>query len=766
MSYNELRAVCEKNSSASETLISNFLIPYTARYKGLENKLNQQFRLYSNVIDKFDSTAVSFFKSQCLIHKALKRDGLIHKFLKYPAFQRFKGDEREFLMRAAKVPWYYSFAEIAAQPEKDFFMMRDVFSSMEYQLFSPAMTSLNTENDIILWSNLIGFNGSCWQSFGPIGAFKSYGPEEIFFFATEYNPDIEDDPDLLEDIEDDPLPYMLLISGANYPRTFHGNDELIWHMSDHPLNSLKPTKLKNSFESEFYDGVYRCTHRKMGKHPHFAEFYYDERMRSVSFNAMTERGFRQLIKDFNSFGYNFTDEPLLSIRHQIIPTTEEILQTKIELNDYHDHFDSDSDPEEDKTFQKMNEFMELLLPDFNAGKMPDIKAAAEKAGLPLKTAEDLFIAVRDKFDKLPEPPTTPKSTYKPSPYISTPTKNLTANTWSSIYQSAREIKLMQPWKKLHEADVFGIRIPGTDRIYFISVMGSNGEFFAISAYIGYEAFFKFFELEELGEKSLPTAVLTIPYLMLSFVDREELEKEDLDAIKKAGESFRGKKNWPRLEEIVPGYVPAFPEGKSLSDLPVLLEQAVWVLSKAVIDPEFLNYGSASDEEVFVRTPTGSASNQKWSTRFELPEPKKFPIKFDIRYSYKSAAKVSKKIVSDRVLQIDLVLLPKAVKEPGVKAHFPFVLLFVDKENGVVAGMSLLAPVPDIQTMYEIVPEKMLEKLGEMVYRPACIEMRPGILYNIAEKALNEAWCKTQLQEEMPFMDDAIDSLMQNLNPGT
>jgi hypothetical protein len=504
-------------------------------------------------------------------------------------------------------------------------------------------------------------------------------------------------------------------------------------------------------------------HRKMGDPPHFAEFYYDERRRVVSFHSMTERGFRQLLKDFNSFGYNFTDTPFLVIRHQIIPTTEDILQVKIELDEFPDHFMSDPDPEADDMVQKMNKLMELLLPDFNAGKTPDLEAAAKIAGLPMETAEDLYKAVSEKFGEMPPVPGTAKVMETGSHGKGSKPKIIPANVWSSIYQYAREIRLMRPWEKLHETDVFGIRIPGTDRIYFISVMGSIGEFFALSAYKGYESFFKFFELQEKEDKAHPTDILTIHHLMLSFLDRKEMEKEDLDAIRKSGESFRGKKSWPRLEEIVQGYFPAFPEGESLDDLPVLLEQAVWVLSKAVIDPDFLNYGSDSDEKVYVRTPTGPATKPKWNTCFELPEPEKFQQRFDIKYSYKSAAKVSKKKVSDTVLQVELFLLPNAVKEPGTKPHFPFVMLFVEKESGMVAGMRMLSPVPDLKSMYEIVPEKILEKLGEMPYRPAWIEMRSELLYNITEKALNEAWCKTRLQEEMPGMDEAINSLMENLN---
>lgn len=47
-------------------------------------------------------------------------------------------------------------------------------------------------------------------------AFQSFGPDDIFFFATEKNPDIEDESEVQEDIENDPLPYMMLLSGAAY----------------------------------------------------------------------------------------------------------------------------------------------------------------------------------------------------------------------------------------------------------------------------------------------------------------------------------------------------------------------------------------------------------------------------------------------------------------------------------------------------------------------------------------------------------------------
>jgi len=49
---------------------------------------------------------------------------------------------------------------------------------------------------------------------------------------------------------------------------------------------------------------------------------------------------------------------------------------------------------------------------------------------------------------------------------------------------------------MNETDIFGIKIPGTNRIYFISVMGSLGEVTAITAYMGERALQMFWELQD------------------------------------------------------------------------------------------------------------------------------------------------------------------------------------------------------------------------------------------------------------------------------
>jgi hypothetical protein len=112
------------------------------------------------------------------------------------------------------------------------------------------------------------------------------------------------------------------------------------------------------------------------------------------------------------------------------------------------------------------------------------------------------------------------------------------------------------------------------------------------------------------------------------------------------------------------------------------------------------------------------------------------------------------------LQLDLVLLPAPVKERGRKGCFPFVLLLVDKENGMVPGMVMLTPDPDLHSMYESVPQKLLEEIGKLGYRPERIEIRSELLFGLVQGALKEAWCKPEMVEHMPQMDEAAGSLIR------
>ena len=748
--YDEIRKVCEQNSRISAKLVDGFLIGYAARYQGLEKKMEQQFARYRHVTRKFEKGVVNFMKSQFIAHRIFKEGGMIGKFMNNPALKQFKGEERDYLEQQVAVPWRFSFGVITEEPQDEFFMMEDIFTQQRYLVFSPGISQLKASGDPILWLNLLGFNGSCWQSFGPIGAYNSFRSDDIYFFATELDPEIEDEADAAAHIESNPLPYMMLLSGAAYPRTFHKNEEMRYMMAEYDLDTLDTTALKKSFKTEYDSGVYRLSHKEWGDPPHAAQLYFDEKEKLALFTAMTLRGFRELVSGVNVFGYDFSTEPFLSVSVSMVATARDILQKKIVVNEYEDLFRVEPDEGKQEVIDEMNAFMKLVLPDINAGRMPDVEAAARKSGLEIETARDLVDKVSGKLRDLPSGDAGAQQNE--------------AELYREIYRLADGIRKMEPWEWMHETDLFGVKMPGTERVYFVSVMGAEGRFYALSAYKGYEGLAQFLNLHEHADTMPPETILTIPHLTLSFTDRETLSREQLEPIKRSGVRFRGKGEWPELEEIVPGYTPVFPEGESLADLPLLLDQAALVLQRAREDPGCLFREGDPFDAVLVRTPSVRSGRPEWKDRYETLDPDRGSTGFHIGYSPKTRAEVSRLPERPQVIQVDLVLLPAPVKEKGRKGYFPFVLLMVDKQSGMVPGMAMLAPEPDLHTMYESIPQKLLEEIVKLGFRPEKIEIRSELLFTLLQKALKEAYCSPERVKQMPQLDEAAGSLRSHLAP--
>lgn len=277
--------------------------------------------------------------------------------------------------------------------------MKDVFTDEEFLLYSPGVKNYLESQTVRLWFNLISFNGSCWQSFGPIGAYSSFEPDDIFFFTTEQDPDISDEQQLLKHVEDNPLPYMMLLSGGNTPLVFNKKDQLINVLAEYDMASLDTKVLTKSFITEYNRGVYRLSLKNWGS-PHFSQAYFDENKKTLVLSSMTNRGFNALVNGLNEYGFNYSDEPFIRVNLSMIITSSEILKKKIRLTEYEDLFTKDTTPASKKNLEDHNTFIGLVLPDINEGIEPDINAAAKKAGIDLTTAKIIVKAMKGSIDKL------------------------------------------------------------------------------------------------------------------------------------------------------------------------------------------------------------------------------------------------------------------------------------------------------------------------------------------------------------------------------
>lgn len=394
--YKKIKLICEENSKISEKVIDEFLLYYAANHNNLEHQMDLRFASYKHVSKKLLKETVNMLKAQYIAHRIFKKDGLVKIFLKHSPIQKLEIKQRTYLEFQSELAWRFSFSVIKNSPAENFFLMEDVFSDEEFLLYSPGITKTLESQSVALWSNLIGFNGACWQSYGPIGAYKSFEPDDIFFFATELKPDIENEERLLENIESNPIPYMMLLVGANFPMTFNKEDQLVMLISEYDLDEINTKGLTKTLKSEYNKGVYRLTLKNWSDMPHFAQAYFDEKKKILLLSSMTDRGFEALAESLNEYGYSFSTDPFIRVNPSMITTASDILKKKIRLNEYDHLFEIESSSENKESVDKINKLLKLALPDINAGRKPNIEELARKAGVDIETAKDIIKQIMDK----------------------------------------------------------------------------------------------------------------------------------------------------------------------------------------------------------------------------------------------------------------------------------------------------------------------------------------------------------------------------------
>ncbi|HEN20890.1 MAG TPA: hypothetical protein ENN86_02650 [Desulfobacteraceae bacterium] len=398
MNYRAIIDICRENSRISKKVIDDFLIYYAASLNNLEKQMSREFDAFKHASGEIGEEWVNRLKAQYLAHRIFREEGLIRKLLNHAELKRLTGEEMKFLREQSEQPWRFSFSVIVEEPEEDFFLMEDVFSEERFLLYSPGVTDTAKERPVRLWFNLIAYNGACWQSYGPIGAFNSFDADDIFFFATELDPALEDEEDVNLHIWKDPVPYMMLLSGSALPVTIHRDDELVSVLAEYDLESINSKAFDKNFTKEYSGEVYRFMLKGWEEHPHFSTIYYDESKKIILLSAFTDIGFERLVEALRECGHDFPDEPSLRVHPTMLVTAEKILGKEPELNEYEKLFRKKPDKESEAMLEKLNKFMSMVIPEINAGRKPDIDALAAKAGLDIKSARDFWNQIREKFE--------------------------------------------------------------------------------------------------------------------------------------------------------------------------------------------------------------------------------------------------------------------------------------------------------------------------------------------------------------------------------
>lgn len=398
VSYPDLKKYCEESSVLSRAVIDELLIHYAARKENLVPLMEVQLKKYKKVVRELPEQYINILKSEYIAHRIFREEGFISRYLNHPEIRNLPELQYRFLEVQHRHPWRFSFAEVRQNPENSFFEMEDIITGGQYLLYSPGMQTTINEYTPRIWFNLIGDNGKCWQTYGLIIPFKSFTEDDIFFFATELNPNIENGEMLMKEVENNPFPFFMLLFSSGTPVIMHKGHEMLICASTDIVENFVTEKLSGEFTSEWNKHIYRFTHHKFGAFPHFATAYYHEQKRELLRSAMTETGFQELSKAIAKAGFAINADADILVSPGMFTAAERILSKKIRLDPYEKLFSQRRDLNESENLKQINHFLQLALPFYNEQKEIDIKQLAQEAGIDEETAASVWENLKKSAD--------------------------------------------------------------------------------------------------------------------------------------------------------------------------------------------------------------------------------------------------------------------------------------------------------------------------------------------------------------------------------
>lgn len=265
--------------------------------------------------------------------------------------------------------------------------------------------------------------------------------------------------------------------------------------------------------------------------------------------------------------------------------------------------------------------------------------------------------------------------------------------WRELYDVTRRIQLLRPWEHLWDMDLITLQLPEHEQPFFASVMGRNGECFAIAVMEGPDALHDFYRLAE--SRDIPSGQL-IRYqnnMTCYFGDREELSKSERDIIKKLGLKFRGKNQWIYFRSFERGYAPFLLDENQVLKLTRVFQELFMALKA------FLQHRIPVDfdnQQTLHRC--FNAEKGLWFTTagtLRIP-PKKYRIPIVEDEVLIGRLKQQKKAKSE--LEIDTLFLNAAINDPeSGRPVIPVIFMLADCQSGLPIDQELLTPGNDDTT---------------------------------------------------------------------
>lgn len=334
-------------------------------------------------------------------------------------------------------------------------------------------------------------------------------------------------------------------------------------------------------------------------------------------------------------------------------------------------------------------------------------------------------------------------------------KIISISRWRPLYEMASQLYELAPWNNMYESEIFGIKDPQSGTSGYVSVMGNNGEHYALNVYLGQEGLTGFFDML-LASRNLGTlGVLMSPQLQLSFEERDYLEEDDLQIIHELGYKAKGRQAWPLFRSYRPGYAPWFFDNDEIELFKTFLQQALIVLQDQKQDQKLMKI--LAREKILMRVAHKSKMDYVWQSKEEALSRKNKSenvLSFFLGEELLEAVKALPRRRQQFYVDAQLLMTPIA-ESRNERPYLPCMLLMADKASELILHFDTFPCKEGWVTFVAELPERILDGLVQAGSRPTSILVKSIKIYDLLKPIANDLQFSLKLVDDIPVIDDFL-----------
>lgn len=284
-----------------------------------------------------------------------------------------------------------------------------------------------------------------------------------------------------------------------------------------------------------------------------------------------------------------------------------------------------------------------------------------------------------------------------------------------FFQLAIETCKSAPWKHCSDADVFGVLIPETKELHFVSVMGGGGQCFGLATYRGIEGLDFFLSvMGGSGDIDPFTAQRKQNGLLMEFTSKKYLTDFDLEMAEQVQFKPANSKSWVLVKDMEPGWLPWAPKEKDILALTTIMSLLPTFKKKQKDDPEWTMGDGEDLFPVFTWKKKASDWKIEWwgqdkilkASNATVTETLVKPVD-ELKLQKAKSHKKSKQAVWEAYS----FYMPEPVLD-GDRPYFPEICAIMDHKANQCLAMEMIPPTEDRAIVLRDLAIKTINKAGQ------------------------------------------------------